>query len=258
MLTFAVAPLILIYLYWYQRQMSLKVIDRNLDLLQRLKMLCRSSVAIPRIQRDDGIVSVISESVDLGLSCSAGLTQSAIWLRLFKIQSLKAHKLICIWIFRLLAVMGISLVVRWYLLDSTYYAVFGISTSDRYLIFFSGLAALIGTVMFFKLVPRVGLFGGYEVDGLSTWLRDRIFVESGLSVTSSTEKILNFEASEMRSGVGLASEKIEALDDVWRARIDAIEKQVERASEVMPFLELVFFGLFILCFLLEPSLKFAG
>ena len=162
------------------------------------------------------------------------------------------------WTFRLLAVMAVSLAVRWYLLDSTYSAVFGISPSDRYLIAISGMAALIGTILFFRSVPKVDIHGGYEVKGLSTWLKDRIFVESGFQITSATEKILQFEDSEMNTGLGLTTEKIDALDDLWRNRIDAIEKQVETASEVMPFLELVFFGLFILCFLLEPSLKFAS
>ncbi len=38
--------------------------------------------------------------------------------------------------------------------------------------------------------------------------------------------------------------------------IDSLEKKTEAATELMPCLELVFFGLFILCVLLEPSLKF--
>jgi hypothetical protein len=258
MLTFALVPFVFAYFYWYNRHLSIKVIDKNLDLLQRLKQLCRSSVAIPMCLPNAGIVNVISESVDMGLSCSAGLTQSAVWLRLFKIQSLKAHKLINMWIMRLLAVMGISLVVRWYLVDSATATYFGLTSSDRFLILFSGLAALGGTVVFFKLVPSVTIIGGNEVDGLSAWLRDRIYVESGIQIASDTKSILKFETSEKCTGIGLANEKIDALDEIWRTRIDTIEKEAETASEVMPFLELVFFGLFIVCILLEPSLKFVG
>ena len=258
MLTFALAPFIFAYFFWYNRHLSLKVIDNNLDLLQRLKQLCRSSVAIPMFLPGAGIVNVVSESVDMGLSCSAGLTQSAVWLRLFKIQSLKAHKLISIWTMRLLAVMGISLIVRWYLVDNATAAYFGLTSSDRVLMVFSGLAALGGTVVFFKLVPSVSIVGGNEVDGLSAWLKDRIYIESGIQTTSDSKAILKFEASELSTGVGLASEKLDALDEIWRTRIDTVEKEAETASEVMPFLELVFFGLFIVCILLEPSLKFAS
>ena len=258
MMAFAVAPVLFAYLCWHRRLTALRVVDSNIDLLQRLKQLCRSSVAIPNANSESAITRVISESVDMGLRCSASLAQSVVWLRLFKLQSLKGHKLASIWLVRLLAVVGLSMMIRFYLLDSNLSsAVFGLSTSDRYLMLMSGLIAIVGTVLFLKLIPDVEVYLGSEVYGLSDWLRDRIFVESGYPIASTNLKVVAFEATEGKTGLSFSGEKIDIMDDVWRQRIFSLEKRTEAASELMPFLELVFFGLFILCTLLEPSLKYS-
>jgi len=253
----AVAPLFFAFSHWLRKLHSVEVIDRNIELLLRLKQICRSSSSIPKIQVTTEVAKVVGNAVELGFACSNGLTQAAIWLRQFKVQALKHYKLASLWIMRLTAVSFLSLCVRFYFTDSISEAMFGVSTSDQILLISAGLCAFAGTVVFFKLVPNIDLKNRSEVSELASWLEGRIFVESGHPVSFS-EKLSEIELREVNSGITLIGEKIEVLDDVWRQRIFSLEKSSETASEFMPFLELVFFGLFILCVLLEPGLKFAG
>jgi len=247
-------PLVYAYSCWIRRNNSLAIIDLNIDLLVRLKLLCRSSVVVPRTYGAGDVSKAISELVDMGLSCTNSLSESALWLRLLKVQCLKAHKLTCMWTLRLTFVIGASLLVRCFLVNDLSLAIFGMNPSDRYLMGISGMAGLAGTAVFLQFVPSPNIDQRREVSGLASWVKDRALSESGLQITSDCSKIRAMEKSEMSIGLALTSEKIEALGQVWRHSIDDTEKRTEAASELMPFLELVFFGLCVVCILLEPSL----
>jgi hypothetical protein len=249
-------PFLFACTYWYRQQHSLFVVEKNIDLLSRLKQLCRSSIAVPCIQQENNISRVFSNAVDMGLSCAGGIEQALIWLRVFKIKCHKAHKLVSVWLLRFFAVIILSIVIRCYFSDSFNAAMFGISANDRYLLLGAGMVSLAGTLLFLKLVPTVVISTGNEVFGLAPWLRDRILAEGGFQTESKNTEIHLLESSEMNTGISLINEKLEAMDQIWRSRIDAVEKKTDAAEETMPFLELVFFGLFIVCLLLEPALAF--
>ncbi len=258
MIFFSSLPFLFAWFYWHRQQHSLCVIEKNIVLLSRLKQLCRSSVAVPCIQQENKISRVVSDAGDMGLSCAAGIEQTLMWLRIFKIKCHKAHKLASVWLLRFFAVIILSIVIRCYFSDSFNAVVFGISANDRYLLLGAGMVSLAGTLVFFKLVPTIVISSGNEVYGLALWLKDRILAEGGFQIESKNTEIHLLESSEVNTGISLINEKLEAMDQIWRSRIDAVEKKTDAAEEAMPFLELVFFGLFIVCLLLEPALAFSA
>lgn len=199
----------------------------------------------------DSLDALLAESLSHGYRIADAVTHAVQWLRLDAALGEKANRLRLLWSLRLLVVLLIAGGVRSAFSEETEAAVIGISGADWILTAVGCGVLVCGSMMFYRLVPLLEQTQDGVVKGLVIWLRHRINAENG-HLSATIPEILHLEDEEVRSGISLQSDKIDALDTLWRSRISLVERACESALELMPVFEFITFGIFLLTTLSVP------
>lgn len=254
MLIFVAVPLAFAGFFWWRQRAFARYYGMMIRQLTATRRGVRSAdpAALP-IDGREAVGRLLRESIARGHSLSAALAQCIQWLRTDVVQGQKANRLRLLWMMRMLVVVSFVIAARILFCGRPSGVINGVSPVDATLLLVASTLLLAGSWLFFRLVPVLEVSTDGAISGLHDWLRHRINADNACS-GASIPALYAIEEEEFRTGVSMREEKIEVLNDMWRARISKVEAGSETAGELMPVAEFFVFGVFLVSATCVPLL----